>query len=236
MKRLLRALTVLGFPAALALPVSAPAQDSGWTVTVFHADYTIHPDAYACVSERIAVDFDGLERHGIYRSIPVRGSFRVFAVTDGEGNPIPYEVSGTAEKSIKIGDPDRTVTGEHVYVIDYAVQDAVRFVRRFDQMIRQVTGTRWPVPIEHASAIVRLEPQLAGALADSLPWVAECYAGGPESGSEAACAGQVVSPGIWRFETLHPLAPGEGLTVIAQWPKGAVSYVGTPSEGPCGPA
>jgi hypothetical protein len=233
-KRLVLGVGAFALLAALALPVSA-AQDTGWTVTEFHADYTIHPDAYACIIERIAVDFDDLERHGIYRSIPVRGSFRVLDVTDGEENSIPYEISGTGEKSIQIGYPDRTVSGEQVYVIDYAVQDAVRFVRPFDQMIRQVTGTGWPVPIEHASASVRLTPELAAAFSDSLPWVAECYAGGPESGSEAACAGEVVSPGIWRFETLYPLAPGEGLTVIAQWPKGAVSYVGTPWEGPCGP-
>ena len=102
---------LLGIPllaAALALPASLLAQDTGWTITDFHADYVVHPDGSLGVIERIVVDFDGLERHGIYRTIPVvykrqvsedvpmsagrvRFSLDVRAVTDAAGNPLPYE-------------------------------------------------------------------------------------------------------------------------------------------------
>ena len=213
----------------LSLPASALAQDTGWTITEFHAG----------VIERIAVDFGGLERHGIYRTIPVvykrqvsenlpmsagrvRFSLDVRRVADGAGDPLPYEVSGIQNKEIRIGDPDRTVSGRQVYVIDYALSGGLGFFEEFDELYWQVTGTRWPVPIEHASATVILPADLAAAFADSVPWQARCYAGGPESTSDAGCIAAYASPGTYRFETVAPLAPGEGLTLAAGWPKGLI--------------
>jgi uncharacterized membrane protein YgcG len=231
-----------GLAAVLALavlPPGASAQDTGWTITDFHADYIVHEDRSLGVIERIVVDFHGLERHGIDRMIPVtykravpdvpvsagrvRFSLRVRGVADGTGNPIPFEVSGGNEKEIRIGDPDRTVTGRQVYVIDYALSGGLGFFDAFDELYWQVTGTRWPVPIEQASATVLLPPERALAFADSAPWQAHCYAGGPESTSDAGCSAEVLSPGTYRFETRAPLAPGEGLTLAAGWPKGIVT-------------
>ena len=148
-----------------ALPAAVRAQDTGWRITRFHADYVVHEDRSIGVIERIAVDFGPLERHGIYREIPivyrrvvapgvpigagrVRFSLDVRNVTDGAGIPIPYEVSGTTEKSIRIGDPDRTVSGPQTYVIDYRLSGGLGFFEEFDELYWQVTGTEWPVPIE----------------------------------------------------------------------------------------
>ena len=225
------------FAAALALLAApASAQDTGWTIEDFHADYVVHEDRTLGVVERIAVDFDGLQKHGIYRVIPVRYkrlvsaampleagrvtfSLRVRGVTDGDGTPLPYEVSGTTEKTIKIGDPDRTVTGEQTYVIDYLLSGGLGFFEEWDELYWQVTGTEWTVPIERASAAVLLPPERAAVFADSTPWQGQCYAGGPESTSDAGCTARVVSPGVYRFETTAPLAPGEGLTLAAGFPK-----------------
>jgi uncharacterized membrane protein YgcG len=222
----------------LAAPAIATAQDTGWTIPDFHADYIVHEDRSLGVIERIVVDFDGLERHGIYRTVEVvykrvvpdipvaagrvRFSLRVRGVTDGSGNPVPYEVSGGNVKEIKIGNPERTVTGRQVYVIDYALSGGLGFFEEFDELYWQVTGTEWPVPVEHASATVLLPPERALAFSDSAPWQAHCYAGGTESTSDAGCSAEVLSPGTYRFETLVPLSPGEGLTLAAGWPKGII--------------
>ena len=225
--------------ALVSLPSIARAQDTGWTITDFHADYVVHPDGSLGVIERIAVDFDGLDRHGIYRTIPVvykrevsaevplsagrvRFSLDVREVTDAAGNAIPYEVSGIQNKEIRIGDPDRTVGGRQMYVIDYALSGGLGFFEEFDELYWQVTGTEWPVPIEHASATVLLPPDLATAFADSVPWQTRCYAGPPESTSDTGCTAAYASPGTYRFETVAPLAPGEGLTLAAGWPKGLI--------------
>jgi hypothetical protein len=232
----LAALALFGLTGLLAV---ARAQDTGWTITDFHADYVVHPDRTLGVIERISVDFDGLARNGIYRAIPVvykrvvspgapigagrvRFSLDVRGVTDGAGDPVPYEVSGTTEKTIRIGDPDRTVTGRQTYVIDYALSGGLGFFDEFDELYWQVTGTEWPIPIERASATVLLPPA-AAAFADSAPWQAHCYAGGPESTSDAGCTSEVESPGVYRFATIAPLAPGEGLTLAAGFPKGVIA-------------
>jgi hypothetical protein len=238
--RALPAALALGISVALLfLPVIAGAQDTGWTITDFHADYVVHPDGSLGVIERIAVDFADLERHGIFRTIPVvykrqvsadvplsagrvRFSLDVREVTDTAGNPIPYEVSGIQEKEIRIGDPDRTVSGRQTYVIDYTLSGGLGFFEEFDELYWQVTGTESPVPIEHASATVLLPPDLALAFVDSTPWQARCYAGGTESTSDTGCTAAYASPGTYRFETIAPLAPGEGLTLAAGWPKGLI--------------
>ena len=225
--------------ALLALPDRAHAQDTGWTITDFHADYVVHPDGSLGVIERIIVDFDGLERHGIYRSIPVvykrqvsedvpmsagrvRFSLDVREVTDAAGNPLPYEISGVQKRKSASGTRDRTVSGRQVYVIDYTLSGGLGFFEEFDELYWQVTGTRWPVSIEHASATVLLPPDLATAFADSVPWQARCYAGGPESTSDAGCAATYEPPGTYRFETVAPLIAGQGLTFGAGWPKGLI--------------
>ncbi|HET6702601.1 MAG TPA: DUF2207 domain-containing protein, partial [Gemmatimonadaceae bacterium] len=158
MRRLLRVTPLVAITAALALPSPLLAQDTGWTITDFHADYVVHPDGSLGVIERIVVDFDGLERHGIYRTIPVvykrqvsedvpisagrvRFSLDVREVTDAAGNPVPYETSGIQEKKIRIGDPDRTVSGRQTYVIDYALSGGLGFFEEFDELYWQVTGT-----------------------------------------------------------------------------------------------
>lgn len=238
--RIATGLAAFALLALAVFPGAARAQDTGWTITDFHADYVIHEDRSLGVIERIAVDFDGLARNGIYRDIEVvyqrvaspdvpigvgrvRFSLDVRAVTDGSGNPIPYEVSGTTEKSIRIGDPERTVTGRQTYVIDYALSGGLGFFEEFDELYWQVTGTEWPVPIERASATVLLPPAAAAAFADSAPWQAHCYAGGPESTSDASCTAAVESPGVYRFATTRPLAPGEGLTLAAGFPNGVIA-------------
>ena len=237
--RILAALALWAWPALLGSAGVARAQDTGWTITDFHADYVVHPDGSLGVIERIVVDFDGLERHGIYRAIEViykrqvsekvplsagrvRFSLDVRGITDGGGSPVPYEISGIQEKEIRIGDPDRTVSGRQVYVIDYALSGGLGFFEEFDELYWQVTGTRWPVPIEHASATVLLPPDLAAAFADSAPWQARCYAGGPESTSDAGCTATYEPPGTYRFETVTPLFAGQGLTLGAGWPKGVI--------------
>ena len=232
-------LALFATAALLGFAASARAQDTGWTITSFHADYVVHPDGSLGVIERIEVDFDGLERHGIYRTIPVaykrlvapdvpipagrvRFSLRVRGVTDRAGSPIPYEVSGSQEKEIKIGDPDRTVSGPQTYIIDYALSGGLGFFEEFDELYWQVTSTNWPVTIESASATVLLPADLAAAFADSAPWQAHCYAGGPESTSDADCTAEVVSPGTYRFRSTRALLAGEGLTLAAGFPKGLI--------------
>lgn len=88
----------------------------------------IKPDGDLAISESINYDFGTQSRHGIYRDIPVRFNYpkkedtdRVYplevkSVTASNGASAQYETSdltrnGIGYERIKIGDPDRTITG-----------------------------------------------------------------------------------------------------------------------------
>ena len=229
------------FPIVLALlvlpPAVATAQDTGWTITSFHTDYTVQPDRSIDVVERIAVDFGRLRRHGIYREIPVRyrkvvreglpleGRVRVDLdldkVTDARGRELQTKVDRGDRVRIRIGDPNRTITGRQTYVIHYRLGSGLWFFDDHDELYWQVTGTEWPVPILQASANVTLPPGESWARRDAAGWSAWCYAGWFESTSGERCTATVVDAGRYRFESGR-LEAGEGLTLVAAFPKGVV--------------
>ncbi|HUP01818.1 MAG TPA: DUF2207 domain-containing protein, partial [Gemmatimonadota bacterium] len=222
----------------LLAPASARAQeDTGWTISSFDVEYTIHPDRSIEVVERITVDFGGLRRHGIYRDIPVRYrrvasgtipagrvsvGLDVERVTDGEGNERQTEVTRGDEVRIRIGDPHRTVSGWQSYVVHYTLDGGLGFFDDHDEIYWQVTGTEWPVPIGNARATVSLPFGAATAFADSIPWGAECYAGWAESTSGERCTAEVIGAGRYRFSAGR-LEPGEGLTLVGAFPKGVIA-------------
>ena len=127
------------FLAALCLVNDASAIEIGR----FDVSIRVAPDSTFIVTESIEVDFGDLRKHGIFRTIPVdyqrtetlggvpvatRYSIRlkVVDVKDGEEKPIPFTTSKEGPNLfIRIGDPDRTVTGKLTYAITYRVQRAI---------------------------------------------------------------------------------------------------------------
>ena len=231
----------------LLLPVSLRAQDTGWVIQSFDAQYTVNADRTIDVTEQITVDFGQLQKHGIYREIPVKyakvlqagvpvraGTVQVgldvLSVTDGQGHPLGTQVSRGNDVRIRIGDPDVTVSGVQTYVIRYRLERGLGFFGDHDELYWQVTGTNWPVPILKASATVALPDDKASTAGrastasrsggrGSSAW---CYAGWAESNSNARCTATVTSPGRYAFSA-GQLDPGEGLTMVAAFPKGVIA-------------
>ncbi len=226
--------------AAAAQDCATPGEVTGWTIRSFAAEYEIRTDGSLAVAERLVVDFGDLRRHGIYRTIPVEYrrlvrkdvpipagkveyDLHVDGVRNGEGFPQPIDVSRQGhDVRIRIGSPDRCVTGIMTYVIRYTLSGGLGFFDEFDELYWQVTGTNWPVAIESAEAMVRLPSDRALAYADSAPWQVHCYAGPPSSTSDADCTAEILSPGAFRFAATRALDPGEGLTLAAGFPKGVI--------------
>ena len=133
----------------------------------YRSDVTIEPDGTIEVHETIVYDFGVVPKHGIFRTIPVRtdqsgkdGYDRVYpldvvSVSGSEGTPAQYTVEEDGDNErIKIGDPDRTITGEHTYDIVYRVRGAMNAFADHDELVWNAVGVEWPVPIEKASAVV----------------------------------------------------------------------------------
>lgn len=218
--------------ASALLAGPAAAQDGGWSIDAFDVVIDIEPDGSLQVTENIRVDFGQLERRGIFRIIPVRFPLppdadvpegtpdewlRVLDIDDlrvsSPSAPTDTELERPGvtgrDLSIRIGDPEVTITGAHDYRISYRVRGALNEVEGAPELYWNATGDGWGVPIQAASAIVRA-PRIADVT---------CFAG--YGGSTSPCASAELRPDLARFSA-ETLFPGEGLTVAVRLAEGAV--------------
>lgn len=95
---------VVVIPPAISHAATATATaDTGWEIVNFVSDIQLHPDTSVTVIETIDVDFRNLQKHGIYRTIPVSyrtqyGNnlnirFQLSSVTDRDGARLPVSQS-----------------------------------------------------------------------------------------------------------------------------------------------
>jgi uncharacterized membrane protein YgcG len=216
---------ILGILAAAWLVlVSAPPghADEGWVITAFHSDIVIAPDSTLIVTEGLEVDFGSLQKHGIFRTIPLRYRYDdqrdryynldVKSVTDGSRS-LPYETSVSNDNEvIKIGDPTRLVSGNQRYIIKYTVSGVMNSFADHDELFWNVDGALWPVPKAAVSATVHVP---SGSLQK-----ATCFEGPPRSAE--ACT-HLVSGDAAAFSSTRQLASGEEMSVVVALNKGAVT-------------
>src|SRR5206468_3047611 len=117
---------------------------------------------------------------------------------------------------IRIGDPDKLVSGQQRYAISYTVHDGLNPFPDHDELFWNVTGNEWPVSIERASATV----VASGAGVQRIT----CSQG--PTGSTTPCASilDATSP---SFRATEAMEPGGGLTIVVGLRKGLIE-VGAP--------
>jgi uncharacterized membrane protein len=190
----------------------------------FHSEIRAGSDTTLDVLETIHMDFENSPRHGIFRIIPVvneryNGTYTIYlnllSVTDDKGNAYQYKKSRQGRDiSIKIGDPDQTFTGLHIYKIHYTVRRAVNFFGGAPEFYWNATGDQWPYPMQSASA--RFYPP------QGVPIVgvkAQAFFGPPGSTTPASVKREAASV---LFHA-NNVAPGSGLTIVAGLPAGSVT-------------
>jgi uncharacterized membrane protein len=211
----------------LSLAASAAAQARNWRVTDFNDTISIAPDGTALVSEKITLAFVG-QWHGIHRTIPVEypgpeGTnytlfLKIINVTDENGSRLKYDSSksGTS-RDLKIYIPDAVDT-TRVVNIDYSVRNGVRFFGSnndsYAEFYWNVTGNDWPVPIDHASALVTLPENAAAGLR------AQAFTGAYGS-KESEVSAEVKGSDV-VFETTRALRMRAGLTIDIYVPQGVI--------------
>jgi len=203
----------------------AAAQGAGERILDYEVVIEIEPRGSILVVEEIAYDFGGGERHGIIREVPVRFHYDdrydrvypldVLSVMGSEGTPDQYEVNESGNLlQIKVGDPDRTITGLHTYTITYRVRGALNRFANHDELYWNAVGTEWGVPIDRAAARVRAPAGLQRIA---------CFAG--PRGSSLPCGTSNLDGDTASFAQ-QGLNPYEGLTVVVGLPAGIVASTG----------
>jgi len=221
------ALPAPGRATALPAPGRAtalPAPASAERITSYHARIAIQRDGSILVTEQIVYNFGSDQRHGIFRVIPARFRYNgtydriypidVRSVWSDTPNP-EYSVDNNGSSiSIKIGNPDQTVTGKHTYTLTYLVRGSLNAFADHDELYWNVVGNQWDVPIDQATVQVSA-PTAVTRVA--------CYAG--PAGSTGTCQQAAITGGVASFGQAG-LGPGDGLTVVVAVPKGAVASAG----------
>ncbi len=209
--------------SVFAQEAGVPADEVGWAIESYDTTINVSQNSVLDITEKIEVDFGRLQKHGIYRDIPLGYSddygqsyklrFKLVSVTDSSGDNIDYEISGWDEKSIKIGDADRTVSGEQTYTINYKIWRGIRYLDT-DELYWNAIGTGWEVPIENASVTVNYPGGI-----DNIK--TECYSGAMGQNNQQDCIASS-SGNVAKFSVSN-LDAYEGLTIVTGAPKGTLT-------------
>jgi len=201
---------------------SASAQNSLRTekITDFTGEIRINIDSTINVRENIAYDFGDQQKHGIFRFIPVKykargGNFNLrisdIKITDENGAPQNFKTIYEGNNiKFQIGDADKFVSGQKNYVISYEIRRAVNYFPDHDELYWNFTGDQWQVLIESASVKIIL-PENAK---ENLQY--KCFEG--VFGTTNECLASE-SGNILEYKSIGAMEPGQGLTIVAGWPK-----------------
>lgn len=187
---LLAAVTAGGF---LLLAAPSAAADAGESISSYDVVMTVRADGILHVREQIAYDFGVNSKHGIFRTIPTERQYsdkydRIYKldnvkVNSPTGAPDKVKIEGGVITNIRIGDPDKTVSGKQTYVIDYDVKGALNSFRDHEELYWNAIGADWAVPIAVASATVNMPADItkvacfSGSFGSTLPCTSGVFDG-----------------------------------------------------------
>lgn len=191
---LLVGLVALGLLAAAGLAWGGQERVASYWVGA-----RVTPDGRTHVTEVIDYDFASNQRHGIFRDVPdVAPGTPVTASSTTAPDDVDVTWTGSTAH-IRIGVPDKTISGRHRYTVEYTLDGAVAG----GQLRWDAVGTGWEVPIDRASVHVAAPWSLADA---------RCWQG--TEGSTGSCSAATPAPGRLDAEA-SGLGEGKGLTVAA---------------------
>lgn len=218
-------LFVLAVVVLLVTAPSARAQTTGEHITRYDFQAVIEDHGDLVVTEQIDYDFGFEDHHGIFRDIPTRLRYddehdRVYPLRDvqvsspdapdqftQEGGP-----GGTTR--LRIGDPDRTISGQHTYTISYRLEGALNSFPDHIELYWNAIGDQWEVPIDDITATVDAPIGIDRVT---------CFAG--PTGSTLPCDASTVDGKRARFTHAH-LLPFESLSFVAGLPPASVTATG----------
>jgi hypothetical protein len=187
-------------------------------MTSFDINVTVNDDGSADFVEHIVWDFGATEHHGIDRVLVTQQHLdddkehdrkyplHVLDVTSPDA-PAQFKVTdqGAGRERIRIGDPNRTITGTHEYTIRYRLDGVVNAQPSDDELYWNVTGNEWNAPIERTTVTVHS--------ANGVTRVT-CFAGFTSS-SDPCTSSELGADGRTATFAQGPLSPGEQLTIVA---------------------
>ncbi|MDB5176165.1 MAG: hypothetical protein JWM81_1023 [Candidatus Saccharibacteria bacterium] len=200
----------------------ANADTNDFTITNFASVETLSrtdPHGQLHVVETINLAYTD-NNHGILRAIPntykkQKLDLHINSVSSPTRAPASYTTyQSNGNTVLKIGDANRTVTGEQSYVIDYTLHNVISFYNDHSELYWDVNGDQWDQPFETVTASLHLPSDVQ---LDSTK-TARCFTGSYGS-HDANC--MVYNDGRdIIFATTSVLAPRQTLSYVTAFKTG----------------
>jgi len=212
----------------LATPDSrtAEAQFAFEKIDAYDVDIRIESNGDLIITEDIAYDFGSEQRHGIFRDIPTKLRYDdeqdrnypldVQSVTASPGTPAEYKVEGIGggRTRIRIGDEDRTISGQHDYQIVYRVEAGLNGFPDHDELYWNAIGSDWATTIYNPAVTVHLPSAQSPNDIEVL-----CFTG--MDGSQLPCD-SAATDGTQATFASEWIGSFENFTIVVGFPKGLV--------------
>jgi uncharacterized membrane protein len=225
MKSVVRVTTVIGLAlAAITLLVAHAPSTSALSFGEHIVDYNVamrlQRDGTLLTDERITYDFGVVPKHGIFRDLVESEIYNshfdrhyrisdVAATADNAASPVDLSHTGRY-LHIRIGDPNRTVTGVHSYRITYTLKGATTTFADHQELNWDAIGNQWLVPIDRTTVTVTTPAPITRIT---------CYTG--VQFSKLACD-KVSHHGATASFSQDNLGANAGVTVVVGLPPGSI--------------
>ncbi|MBR1802042.1 DUF2207 domain-containing protein [Candidatus Saccharibacteria bacterium] len=143
---------------------NASAATSEYTISDYKISMVVNENNTFDITEEITADFH-VPKHGIFRTLPLYNEVKRADGTSSKNRVkiSDVKVSGPFTKStengkmkLKIGDEDRTLTGENTYVIQYNYNIGKDPLEDKDELYFNLLGNDWDTNIENFSFEIKM--------------------------------------------------------------------------------
>lgn len=193
---------------------------NGYTIKAYDVKMVVNEDNTFDITETITTDFTQ-SKHGIYRKIPTKNTVNRVDGTSSKNRAkitnikVNEKFSTSTEngyKVIKIGDANKTLTGEHTYVISYTYDIGKDKLKDTDELYYNLIGTEWDTTINYLTFTIQMPKEFDK---EKLGFSAGTYGSTNSSSVEYIVDDNRIEGFYTGF-----LRQGEGLTVRLTLPEG----------------
>ncbi|HHX58228.1 MAG TPA: DUF2207 domain-containing protein [Candidatus Moranbacteria bacterium] len=217
-----------------ASPVFARENIADCYIKSFDSEITVNQDGSLLITEKIVVDCGDLpNKHGIFRVLPtkikveerglVEMPIKLISIEDQTGRKYKYSTERNFLGNTifwKIGDPEKTVTGENVYIIQYQVKNTLRFWNKnFDEFYWNLTGNFWEMEMDQVRVKIIFPKEINKE--NSAVWL---YSGAKGERENQFADYTWTEANILEVKTNQTLPEKQGVTISVSFPKGILTY------------
>jgi len=140
------------------------SRDNGYLINSYDINMVVNENNTFNITEKITVYFNEA-RHGIFRKIPLRNSITRLDGTKSNNRAKISNISVSENYStskengyevIKIGNPNRTITGNHSYTIKYTYDIGKDPLKDKDELYFNLIGNEWDTTINNLTFKIKM--------------------------------------------------------------------------------